>query len=183
MAGTRIILTQKNTHGIINSIGITATLFIDSYNRHTPGAVAYYNAYFGRGTGPILLDDLLCTGSEARLVDCTHDGIGNYDYCYRLHGDDAGVRCQQGNIISSGLFVHFNGAFVASTACTEGSIRLSGYTSYSYQGRVEVCLNRQWGTVCDDFWSSVDANVACRQLGFSRYSKMFSGCFIVFSLT
>ena len=58
--------------------------------------MAYYNAYFGRGTGPILLDDLLCTGSEARLVDCTHDGIGNYDYCYRLHGDDAGVRCQPG---------------------------------------------------------------------------------------
>ena len=69
---------------------------IDSYNRHTPGAVAYYNAYFGRGTGPILLDDLLCTGSEARLVDCTHDGIGNYDFCSNFHYDDAGVRCQQG---------------------------------------------------------------------------------------
>ena len=66
------------------------------YRILAPGAVAYYNAYFGRGTGPILLDDLLCTGSEARLVDCTHDGIGNYDYCYRLHGEDAGVRCQPG---------------------------------------------------------------------------------------
>ena len=61
-----------------------------------PGAVAYSNAYFGRGTGPILLDDLLCTGSEARLVDCTHDGIGNYDFCSGLHYDDAGVRCQPG---------------------------------------------------------------------------------------
>ena len=59
------------------------------------GAVIFSNAYFGMGTGPILLDDLLCTGSEARLVDCprwTSQGIGTYDYCYG-HYDDAGVRC------------------------------------------------------------------------------------------
>ena len=51
------------------------------------------------------------------------------------------------------------------TGCTDGSIRLRGSTGM--QGRVEVCLNGDWGTVCHDHWSTVDSNVACRQLGYS----------------
>ena len=47
---------------------------------------------FGPGTGPIFLDDVGCTGSEARLDGCPHNGIAIHD-CD--HSEDAGVVCSQ----------------------------------------------------------------------------------------
>ena len=47
-------------------------------------------AFFGRGNGPILYDEVACIGTEARLADCPSDGIGVHD-C--LPGEDAGVVC------------------------------------------------------------------------------------------
>ena len=33
-------------------------------------------------------------------------------------------------------------------------------------GRVEVCVNNAWSTVCHYGWSGTEARVACKQLGF-----------------
>ena len=49
--------------------------------------------------------------------------------------------------------------------CETGDIRLVGGQT-NLEGRVEICVNETWGTVCDQMWNDLDANVACRQLGF-----------------
>lgn len=47
--------------------------------------------------------------------------------------------------------------------CTDGDLRFSGPNSDKYSGRVEVCIGKTWGSVCDEQWDSVDAYVACKQ--------------------
>ena len=63
--------------------------------------------------------------------------------------------------------------------CVTGDLRLAGTGSSSMQGRVELCNNNQWGTVCDDSWGDQDAQVVCTQLGYSSSGKKLQmQCFI-----
>jgi hypothetical protein len=56
-----------------------------------------------------------------------------------------------------------------SVLCQDRDIRLIGGDSY---GRIEVCSNGLWGTICsDEFWDDHSARVVCTQLGLSQYGK------------
>lgn len=138
--------------------------------------------------GVIALANVQCTGREEKLQDCASTPASRI--C--LHTDDAGVRCH----MQTGMNHSSKKACVGKTAlaifvyllyyfteyddcfflieCDNGDVRLAGGSS-SIRGRVEMCYEGVWGTVCSNNWDQKDANVVCRQLFNGTYSKPMSG--------
>ncbi|NWW93372.1 LOXL3 oxidase, partial [Rhynochetos jubatus] len=110
---------------------------------------ALTGARMGQGTGPIHMTEVQCLGTEKSLWSCPFRNITQED-C--KHAEDAAVRC---NIPYMGY---------------ENLIRLSGGRS-RFEGRVEVAVGAgdgdgpRWGLVCGEGWGTLEAMVACRQLG------------------
>uniref|UniRef100_A0A1X7T5H5 SRCR domain-containing protein n=1 Tax=Amphimedon queenslandica TaxID=400682 RepID=A0A1X7T5H5_AMPQE len=127
----------------------------------TPRALIFGYAYFGQGFGPVVFRNLGCTGNEYRLEDCTYSA--SY---YASHTRDVGVKCSERVL----------------TDCINGSVRLVNGTTPD-EGRLEVCINGEWGTVCSHYWDRSETKVICRQLGYGqdaegsrfRYSKYGDG--------
>ena len=97
-----------------------------------------------------MLSDVRCGGWEQKLVDCPN-ATTSIGYCN--HEYDVAVSCQ-------GL------------CSTQGDLRLAD--GWTYAGRVQVCINGHWGTVCNNGWSGADSQVVCRQLGYtdSKYIRL-----------
>jgi len=75
---------------------IKATMgVLESQSCYFAGAQAFSRATFGRGVGSIVLDQVGCSGTEARLFLCPSNPIGVHDCS---HFEDAGVRCRNSSI-------------------------------------------------------------------------------------
>lgn len=103
------------------------------------------NNLYGVARVPILTTAPSCTGDESRLSQCGGFYNGLQELC--THADDVGVFCRIPN------------------PCIDGTVRLSSGVTPN-EGRVEVCSDGHWGTVCDNGWGNEEANVVCRELGY-----------------
>ena len=138
------------------------------------------DSVYGSGHGPIILDNVVCNGSEDHLLLCAHNDffVTNCD-----HSEDAAVVCE-GKRTVSGKW-RFLMTMSISVPCLDGAVRLMNEESDLVglepvsefikdelsRGRVEVCVGSSFGTVCDEEWDNMDASVVCGQSGFSQYGK------------
>ena len=65
--------------------------------------------------------------------------------------------------------------------CTNGDIRLVDGIIEN-EGRIEICTDGVWGTVCDEGWDETDAHVACTQLGHPDKGNMLQLIFGIMKL-
>ena len=141
-----------------------------SYVTYFAASIAVGKARFGSFYGPIILDNLLCSGTEENLSVCNF-GVGTHE-CD--HNEDAGVICMYSahceedslRLVPSHLSAH-------NLYLTEGELDDFYFISDQiHRGRVEVCLDGNWGSVCyNEQWNNDEATVACRQLGFSPFGE------------
>uniref|UniRef100_H2ZTM2 Serine protease 12 n=1 Tax=Latimeria chalumnae TaxID=7897 RepID=H2ZTM2_LATCH len=93
------------------------------------------------GLGPVHLESVNCQGDETALLQCRYKELLANDCS---HGSEAEVVCAPPEAVP---------------------VRLVGGKE-DYEGRVEVYHDGKWGTICDDQWNDLNAEVICRQLGF-----------------
>ena len=99
---------------------------------------------FNVGADPIVLESVDCTGMETDISSCRTSQLGSVTnpLCQQPNSA-AGVRCS-----------------LPAGSCIDGQTRLVDGPTF-YEGRLEVCMDNQWLSVCDAGFSSATAYEVC----------------------
>ena len=136
--------TGRNVLAMYNSL----VLYRIHSTTHT-GAIEIDNL-FGRGRARNVARNVYCSIGDQFLSNCSYTPITSG---MRYESDDAaGVICQ--------------GNTSAPIQCEHGDVRLINGT-HRAEGRVEVCANGYWATVCYRGWDTVETEIVCKQLNLS----------------
>ena len=120
----------------------------------------FRDSIFGVGQYPIVHSNFSCGGWESSLTEC---GSTVYTQFNCSRNNTAGVLCGYG--IYDALLCYNLIINTSLADCEDGEIRLVG-SEWNYKGTVEVCHEHIWGLVSDSSWSTQNAEVVCRQLGY-----------------
>ena len=161
--------------------------------------VALRSAAYGKGTGEIWLDDVDCKGNESSISQCGHKGWGirNCD-----HSQDASVICIPiGNLLKLDVRGINRNCCVIGQTCDNRQVKTNAKQknyfhfvfnyfcrsdliflfptvrlsegAFSHKGLVQVYHSRTWGWICNQGWDKQDADVVCRELGFTKASMVY----------
>ena len=148
---------------------------ITSYNSFSKKTIMLFPCTGAIAVRSRFFFDLEPSGRSPLSLECARYTADSIDQCERLSQqqcalDEAGVVCQGGWLLTIMIFSTLTTTFALTVLdtpagnCSNGDIRLAGGRNV-LEGRVEICFNNAWGTVCGDTFSSYDAHVVCTSLG------------------
>ncbi|CAC5402548.1 PRSS12 [Mytilus coruscus] len=115
------------------------------------------------GIGAIWFNEVNCTGSESKLLQCAY----NVDSLHCSHHEDVGIHHFLSCSTKDEGDLHITESFAENQGRQEIKYKGEWGTGFAEnQGRLEIKYRGEWGTVCDNQFENVDAKGAYRQLGY-----------------
>ena len=148
------------------------------------GAIRYHHsARYGRGDGPIWIDEPSCIGSEMNVMNCTWTNKWGETDCE--HHEDVSVECSPERIPGWDMLKLKNAQAVLENddfklrlkplfRHRRNSISEKGFITAGFLEHFSKRDNK-WYRVCANGWSHANSRVACGQLGFSSFNEFDYG--------